>query len=552
MVQGTGSSVGKSVLVVALCRILRQAGYAVAPFKAQNMALNSFITRDGKEMARSQAVQARAAGIEPDVDMNPVLLKPTEDALSQVIVQGRAVGNMSARGYHGDYVQKVWPAIVDSFERLQQQYEIIVLEGAGSPAEVNLQERDVVNMRAARLAEAPVLLVTDIDRGGALAAVVGTLELLPPEDRKRVAGVVINKFRGDRALLQPALDFLEKKTGVMVVGVIPYFNLKIPEEDSVNLGMRLPRRSEQELEIAVLYLPHISNFTDFDPLEAESDVYLRYVYPGEKIGKADLVIIPGSKNTIGDLGVLRRNGWDKEILSLAANGVPVMGICGGFQMLGRKIFDPQGVESSQREAEGLSLLNTITVFRNSKSTVQAAGLILAGGKFWNELRGYQVSGYEIHMGETFREAGAFPLLSLKRKEKSSAAGETVTREAVRTNDKLASGKEVLITLDARKAYEEENLDTHKEENLDRGKEILDGAVSENGLVFGTYLHGIFDSDCFRRAFLNQLRQRKGLPPLALQSSFWAEQEKAFDELAEVVRKNLDMAYIYRLLGISGS
>jgi len=345
MVQGTGSHVGKSVLAAALCRIFRQDGYKVAPFKAQNMALNSFVTIDGGEMGRAQVVQAQAAGIEPHVDMNPVLLKPAADNASQVIVHGRPVGTFGARHYHNDYVRQVWPAIRESFARLEQKYQVIVLEGAGSPAEVNLQKNDVVNMRAAHMAGAPVILVADIDKGGALAAVVGTLELLAPEDRKMVAGIVINKFRGDRELLQPALDFLEAKTGLPVIGVIPYLGFSVPEEDTVNEELRPTSTEAEVLEIGVLYLPHISNFTDFDPLEGEPDVCLRYIRPGKKWGRLDCMIIPGSKNTIGDLNWIRDQGWERQIVDLARSGIPVLGICGGFQMLGKKIIDTDNIES---------------------------------------------------------------------------------------------------------------------------------------------------------------------------------------------------------------
>jgi adenosylcobyric acid synthase len=502
MVQGTGSHVGKSVLVAALCRIFRQDGYKVAPFKAQNMALNSFVTRQGGEMGRSQVVQAQAAGVEPDVDMNPVLLKPTADTSSQVIVHGRPIGNLSASAYHLDYVNKVWPAIVESYERLKQRYEIIVLEGAGSPAEVNLQERDVVNMRPAHLAAAPVFLVVDIDKGGALASVVGTLELIKPEDRPLVAGVIINKFRGDHQLLQPALDFLEKKTGVPVIGVIPYFFFKIPEEDTVNYDLRPARRAEQLLEIVVLYLPHISNFTDFDPLEAEPDVHLRYVRPGEEIGQADLLIIPGSKNTIGDLEQLQKNGWDKEILRLAKKGTPVVGICGGFQMLGKKIYDPARVESLRGKADGLGLLEVATIFNPEKTTWQAKGDVLGGGSLLEAAKTQKVTGYEIHMGETCRGSGVPPAFQLWREKNP-------------------------------------------------GEPVFDGAVNEEGLIFGTYLHGLFDADTFRRTFLNQLRARKGFAPLLQQHEFLKSQQRAYNNLARLVRENLNMAYIYQLLGLKG-
>jgi len=500
MVQGTGSHVGKSVLVTALCRILFQDGYAVAPFKSQNMALNSFVTIEGGEMGRAQVVQAQAAGIEPDVDMNPILLKPSADNASQVVVHGKPIGTMSARHYHNDYVQTVWPAIVESFERLKEKYEIIVLEGAGSPAEVNLQKNDVVNMRAAHLAKAPVLLVADIDKGGALAAIVGTLELLQSDDRKMVVGIIINKFRGDLGLLQPALDFLEEKTRIPVLGVIPYFNFIIPEEDTVNDELR-PNNSENKvLEIGVLYLPHISNFTDFDSLDGEPDVYLRYIKPGEKIGQLDCLIIPGSKNTIGDLNWIKSIGWDQEIMQLAASAVPIIGICGGFQMLGRTIIDSQNIESVNEETAGLGLLDVITNFSSEKTTWQVNGHALGHGKLMDDLHSQQVEGYEIHMGQSFRSPGVEPAFQL-----------------LRLNDP--------------------------------DRQVFDGAVNETGLIWGTYLHGLFDADQFRRAFLNQLRKLKDLPPLDLQYSFQENREAAYNDLADLVRANISMQQIYKLMGL---
>jgi cobyric acid synthase CobQ len=500
MVQGTGSHVGKSILVTALCRIFSQDGFAVAPFKSQNMALNSFVTVDGGEMGRAQVVQAQAARIEPEVDMNPVLLKPSADNASQVVVHGKPIGTMKASYYHNNYVQTVWPAILDSFERLKSKYEIIVLEGAGSPAEVNLQKNDVVNMRAAHMAQAPVLLVADIDKGGALAAVVGTLELLQPEDRKMVAGIVINKFRGDLGLLQPALDFLEAKTGLPVLGVIPYFKLNIPEEDTVNDELRQVQAEDQVLHIGVLDLPHISNFTDFDPLEAEPDVSLRYINPGDKLGMLDCLIIPGSKNTIGDLNWIKKLGWDQEIIGLAGRKVPIIGICGGFQMLGYSIIDSDHIESAGGEAAGLGLLEVVTRFDAEKTTWQVQGEALGHGKFMEALGLQPVKGYEIHMGQSLHHPGVKPVFRL-----------------VRQNDP---------------------------DNI-----VLDGAVNETGLVWGTYLHGLFDADEFRRAYLNQLRKLKGLPPLTIQFRFQDDREDAYDNLAELVRKNICMQKVYELMGL---
>jgi len=500
MIQGTGSHVGKSVLVTALCRIFWQDGYAVVPFKSQNMALNSFITINGGEMGRAQVVQAQAAGIEPDIDMNPVLLKPSADNASQVVVHGKPIGTMSARRYHNDYVQTVWPAILQSFERLKGKYEIIVLEGAGSPAEVNLQKNDIVNMRAAHLAGAPVLLVADIDKGGALASIVGTLELLKPADRKMVAGIIINKFRGDRDLLQPALDFLEERTSVPVLGVIPFFNFGIAEEDTVNYELRPGISKTSDLEIGVLYLPHISNFTDFDPLEAEPDVYLRYIKPGDKLGRPDCIIIPGSKNTVGDLEWIRKIGWDKEILNIAELGIPIIGICGGFQVLGRTIMDPHSIETSSKEVTGLGLLNITTVFDHEKTTWQVAGRALGYGCLMDGLVSREVAGYEIHMGQSYRATGVEPAFQLFRKN-----------------------------------------DSHEM--------VLDGAVNQSGLIWGTYLHGLFDADQYRRDFLNQLRKRKGLTPLEPQYGFLERREVAYDNLAELVRENLDMKHVYQLMGL---
>ena len=513
MIQGTASHVGKSVLVAALCRILTQDGYRVAPFKAQNMALNSYITRDGGEIGRAQAVQAQAARIEPSVDMNPVLLKPSDDTVAQVIVQGRSVGNCQAIDYHQNYVKKVWPEITASFRRLQEEFEIIVLEGAGSPAEVNLQENDVVNMRAAQLANAPVLLVADIDKGGALAAIVGTLELLRPADRKRVTGLIINKFRGDRELLQPALDFLEQKTGLPVVGVIPYFTFRIPEEDTLQEALypETPNRNHPDipaefghpaasfLKITVLYLPHISNFTDFDPLAAESDVQLRYVRLGETIGPTDLLIIPGSKNTLGDWQQLQRTGQAEAIINLAAQGTPIIGICGGMQMLGEMIRDPAGVETNGQEAPGLGLLKITTIFQENKLTRPVKGVVLGYGSLLEDCQGQEVSGYEIHLGETINAPGVRPFVQI-----------------------ITNSGELAET-------------------------IPEGAVNENGLIFGTYLHGLFDADQFRRTLLNQLRKRKGWSPLPPTVFFRQYQEAAFDELAKLVRENLRLEQIYQMM-----
>lgn len=499
MIQGTGSHVGKSVLVAALCRILHQDGYRVAPFKSQNMALNSFVTSEGGEMGRAQAVQAQAAGIEPHTDMNPILLKPTADQSAQVIIQGRPVDNMSAVRYHRDYVKMVWPVIETSFARLQDQYEIIILEGAGSPAEINLRD-DIVNMRSAHLARAKVLLVADIDRGGALADVIGTMELLPAIDRELIAGIIFNKFRGDKEFLQPALDFLENRLSLPVLGVIPYAQIDIPEEDSVNYEIRRRKSKTDTIEIVVLYLPHISNFTDFDALEKEPDVALRYVRAGDRIGRPDCLIIPGSKNTIADLDWMRQIGWDRETVKLAGAGVPVVGICGGYQMLGRSIMDVQGVESPLVQTAGLGLLETDTYFSPEKTTCQVSGEWIGLGGIWEGMSGIEVRGYEIHMGQSQRSPETRPVLKLSRVD-------------------LA------------------------------GSPVLDGAASPTGLVWGTYLHGLFDGDEFRRSFLNRLRLFKGWAPLSGQTMMLEHAQNAFDQLADMVRQNIELDQIYTLLGL---
>ncbi|MFZ5652420.1 MAG: cobyric acid synthase [Bacillota bacterium] len=506
MVQGTASHVGKSVLVAALCRIFYRDGFRVAPFKSQNMALNSFVTGDGGEMGRAQVVQAEAAGRAPGVDMNPVLLKPTGQASSQVVVLGRPVGNMSAQEYHTKYAATAWKVICEALQRLKQENDIIVIEGAGSPAEVNLQSTEIVNMRVAREAGAPVLLACDIDKGGALAAVVGTLELISPEDRERVAGVIINKFRGDLSLFKPAVDFLEVKTGKPVMGVIPYFQgFRIQEEDTVHEETLKKSREPiaRAVEVAVIHLPHISNFTDFDPLESEPDVNLRYVGRGTPLGKPDLVIIPGSKNTIEDLAYLKRTGMAGEILRQSKEGVPVVGICGGFQMLGRELHDPYHTESSIPAIDGLGLLDITTTFARDKITTQVRAAACGTGPLLEAARGAEVTGYEIHMGRT------------------------------------DPGEDVMPVFEISHRFGGSNL-------------TMDGASSRDGRIWGTYIHGIFDSAPFRRRILNALRAAKGLLPLddSVSLPAWEQRQRDYDRLAEVVRGSLDMGKIYGMLGIT--
>jgi adenosylcobyric acid synthase len=501
MFQGTSSNVGKSVLAAALCRIFYQDGYKVAPFKAQNMALNSFVTKDGGEMGRAQVVQAQAAGIEPEVIMNPVLLKPTGNSSSQVIVMGKPVGNLSAQEYHLRYNTTALEVVEKALDTLTSGNDIIVIEGAGSPAEVNLKDRDIVNMRVAKMAQAPVLLVADIDRGGALASVVGTLELLYPEERPYVKGIVINKFRGDIKLLQPALDFLEQKTGVPVLGVIPYYTeFSIPEEDSVVLEeKKSPKvRRDDQLDIVVIALPRISNFTDFDPLAAEPDVNLRYVESVEDLGKPNLVIIPGSKNTIGDLQFLHESGLAETIRTYAASGSPVIGVCGGYQMLGRLIHDPQGTEFTKGSICGLGLLDIETTFFPDKVTTQVKARVYGRGFCLEDCPPEELDGYEIHMGQTILGDGVSPALVLKRGE----------------------------------------------------QEYLDGAVVDK--VLGTYVHGIFDNDGFRTHLLTWLWRQCGRAERPVPPGYSARgaQERAFNQLADLVRSNLDMNKVKEIMGLA--
>ncbi len=496
MVQGTGSHVGKSLLVTAFCRIFRQKGCSVAPFKAQNMALNSYVTEDGGEMGRAQVVQAEAAGIKPTVDMNPILIKPQSDIGAQVIIQGRVLGNYSAIEYHG-YKREAIKSVRDSYNRLAKNFDIILIEGAGSPAEINLKKHDIVNMKIAKMADAPVLIVCDIDRGGVFASLVGTMELLTASERDIVKGFIINKFRGDLNLLKPGLTFIKKKTGVNVLGVVPYFkNISIPDEDSVSLEKKR-NDNGKGLDVAVLRIPHISNFTDFDPLEQEKGVALRYVAAASKLGYPDLLIIPGSKNTMDDLHYLKTSGYLKEIMRLKKNGCTILGICGGFQMLGKTINDPCGVESSLKSIKGLGLLNMETQFGKRKSTfqVEAEEINLNENGKSSEI----IRGYEIHMGRT-----------------------KLNTEKSLFKIKKRSGKKCLL---------------------------YDGAISRDMKVMGTYIHGIFDNDKFRRKFLSSIKGKKKMPSPEIENDFEfdASKEEQYDKLADMVSEILDMKYIFNLV-----
>ena len=501
MMMGTSSHVGKSILATAMCRILYRKGRKVVPFKAQNMALNSYVTRDGDEMGRAQVAQAEAAGMEPMVDMNPVLLKPTGNAASQVIIMGKPVGNMSAREYHRGYSLKAFDAVKEALGRLDKEYDTIVIEGAGSPAEINLKANDIVNMRVAKYLQAPVLLIADIDRGGALASLVGTLELLDEEERALVKGLVINKFRGDVTLLTPAIDFLEKKTGKPVLGVVPHIEqMGIDDEDSVSLEEKQAAPTEGDIRIAVIQTPKISNFTDFDALAHEKDVALYYVKAVEDLGEPDVIMLPGSKNTTEDMLYLGKSGLGEKILAHAKAGKAVIGICGGYQMLGEVIRDPQHTESQNDEAAGLGLLGMETVFASEKLTSQVVAqcqdLYFMGQSIFAD----NLQGYEIHMGHTAftREADKHPFTVCQRRGKACASQE--------------------------------------------------GTANAAGNVFGTYIHGVFDNDVFRRSVLNAIRHSKGLEALANTRNVMAEKQQAYEHLADVVENALDMEKLYQIMG----
>lgn len=501
MMMGTSSHVGKSILATAMCRILYRKGRKVVPFKAQNMALNSYVTRDGDEMGRAQVAQAEAAGMEPMVDMNPVLLKPTGNAASQVIIMGKPVGNMSAREYHRGYSLKAFDAVKEALGRLDKEYDTIVIEGAGSPAEINLKANDIVNMRVAKYLQAPVLLIADIDRGGALASLVGTLELLDEEERALVKGLVINKFRGDVTLLTPAIDFLEEKTGKPVLGVVPHIDqMGIDDEDSVSLEEKQAAPAEGDIRIAVIQTPKISNFTDFDALAHEKDVALYYVKSVEDLGEPDVIMLPGSKNTTEDMLYLRKSGLGEKILAHAKAGKAVIGICGGYQMLGEVIRDPQHTESQNDEAAGLGLLGMETVFASEKLTSQVVAQCQDLHFMGQSISADNLQGYEIHMGHTAftREADKHPFMVCQRRGKACASQE--------------------------------------------------GTANTAGNVFGTYIHGVFDNDVFRRSVLNAIRHSKGLEALANTRNVMAEKQQAYEHLADVVENALDMEKLYQIMG----
>lgn len=489
---GTGSGVGKSVIVAALCRIFLQDGFKVCPFKAQNMALNSFVTKGQGEIGRAQATQAQACRIEPNVEMNPILIKPTSDVGAQIIARGKPIGNMNALSYT-KYKTRLLEMVRKSFKKLADEYEVVVMEGAGSPAEINLKSHDLVNLKMASYARAPVILVGDIDKGGVFAWIIGTLALLTKSERKMIKGIIINKFRGDRTLLDPGIDFLQRHTRIKVLGVIPYYRgIRIPEEDAVPLDdfKHLDVKGQRRLNIDVVYLPHISNFTDFDALGAEPDVRLRYIREAGELNNPDVIIIPGTKNTISDLLWLRKSGIADRILSVIGRqpSTALVGVCGGYQMLGKKIYDRYRLESKYRQTQGLNILPIETNLKTNK--------ILAQVKAKDLFSGSELSGYEIHHGQT-RITGDCGRLF----------------EIFQRNGKNTS--------------------------------YFDGVSSDNGRIIGTYIHGIFDSSAFRRDFLNKMRLKKGWPLLSQATEYNPDGE--IDKLAGLVRKNLDMRYLYKIL-----
>jgi adenosylcobyric acid synthase len=496
MIQGTGSGVGKSIIVAGLCRNFRDQGINVAPFKAQNMALNSFITKEGGEIGRAQAYQAEAARIEPSVDMNPVLLKATGEAGCQVILNGKVHRNMQAQEYYA-YKEHAWAAVTEAYARLSKKYDLIVIEGAGSPAEINLANDEVVNMSVARYANAPVLLVGDIDKGGVFASLYGTIALLD-KDADYIKAFIINKFRGDLDILKPGLTMIHEKTGRPVLGVIPYLgDLGLHEEDGIPLE-RLwwsghGKSVGPKIKVVVVRLRYISNFTDFDPFQYEADVELVYSLRDADIEHADLVIIPGSKNTVQDLLFLRESGIEASIKRAADNGIPIAGVCGGYQMLGKKILDPHCVEGPHQEVAGLGLLDVETIFDRTKTTCQVEASLNEEFEMGNAdwCGNDSLKGYEIHMGSTTGDVGLF---KLKRLDSAF---------------------------------------------------VQDGSAKGN--VWGTYIHGIFDNDAFRRGLINALREKRGLAPVEHVTDFAKARDAALDKWADVLRESIDMRYIQELI-----
>lgn len=489
MIQGTGSSVGKSLIVTALCRIFKQDGYSVCPYKSQNMSLNSYITMDGKEMGRAQVLQAYAAGLEPQAFMNPILLKPTADTKCQVIVNGRVFNNNTAEEYHN--LKPIFKDMLkEQFIELEKSYDIIVIEGAGSPAEINLRDRDIVNMGMAELVDAPVVIVGDIDKGGVFASLAGTMLLLTEEERERVKGTIINKFRGDIKLLEPGIDMLEEIIKRPSLGVVPYFHLVLEDEDGAM--MEINKKVTAPVDVAVIILPHISNFTDVDCLRCEEDVSLRFIENKEEFGRPDLLIIPGSKNTIEDLNAIRNSGLEERIIDYSKDG-RILGICGGYQMLGKAILDPLNIESNMGKIKGIDLLDTITTIESEKVMTRVEGNLKL-----SDFNG-DIYGYEIHMGKTIVGENMKNLIEINREN-----GENACK--------------------------------------------IDGACNNKERIFGTYIHGILDSTEFREYLLNKIRAEKSMPKRK-SKVYEGFRDEEINKLADIVRKAINMSKIYEILGL---
>lgn len=486
MIVGTSSGAGKSMTVTGLCRVLTKDGYRVAPFKSQNMALNSFVTKSGLEMGRAQVVQAHACGIEPEAYMNPILLKPTTDRKIQVIVNGKSIGNMGGMEY-GKFKTSLKKDIMKSYDYIRENFDISVIEGAGSPVEINIKGEDIANMKMAEMADAPVIVVADIDRGGVFASIYGTIMLMTPEERARVKGVIINKFRGDVNILKPGLKQIEELTGVPVVGVMPYSNVDIEDEDSVTERFK-KLKNRKGINISVIKLRHISNFTDIDALGIVEDVNLKYITSADEIGDEDIIIIPGTKNTIDDLKEIKDNGIATEIIKGAKAGKIIIGICGGFQMLGEKIRDPYGIESEIKEIPGLALLELETVMEREKNTLQYSGKLTNCSGLLEGLDNEEIKGYEIHQGVTL-------------------------------------GDERRVTSDERVV-----------------------AVIKGENIFATYLHGIFDNEKITRYILNKVREKKGMELQDEGITFDEYREQELNKLEKIFRENIDMDKIYKILG----
>lgn len=487
MIYGTGSDVGKSIITTGLCRILKQEGFKVCPFKSQNMALNSYITKDGKEMGRAQVVQAEACNLEPNVYMNPILLKPSSDRKSQVILHGKVLKNMSAKEYYA-YKEEMKEEVKKAYSYIKENFDVAILEGAGSPAEINLKKNDLVNTGMAEIANSPAILVSDIDKGGMFASIYGTLMLLEEHERKRIKGVIVNKFRGDIKLLEPGLRMIEEKINIPVLGVIPHIQMDIEEEDGY-ANRHLLKNNSSKIDIAVINTKRISNFTDMDVLNKYSDVGVRYIQTLDKLENPDVIILAGTKNTIEDLLDLKKRGFDSAIIKAARQGTIIFGICGGFQMLGQEVLDPYAIESSVDKVFGLGLLDIQTTMKKEKTTKQYEGIMNCKSGLLKGLENCLIKGYEIHQGVTLGE----------------------------------------------------------EDSIFDDKKELNGVIKEN--IIGTYIHGIFDNNEFTNYFINAIRKKKGMHIKNEAFDYNAFKQNEYDKLALTMKEHLDMGEIYKIIGV---